>query len=273
MVKTAGSPQVYLITGAASGLGRVLSLNLADGRKSLVLFDRNEAELEETAKSCRDRGAQVISVTGDVTIPADCSRFVQAAIREFQQIDVLVANAGVSMWSRFEDVKDVSIFSKLMEVNYLGAVYPTYYALPYLKASEGTMVGISSIQGKIPVPFHTGYVASKHALQGFCNALRTEVEGIGVNVLLVVLHWMTGTKLREHAFGQDGKSLGQSRTSHSSESVSVDSCSKAIIKAIDQRRRELVIPPKLRALPWLALLSPRLVDYLVSRKVREQSKE
>jgi short-subunit dehydrogenase len=273
MVKTAGSPHVYLITGAASGLGRVLALDLAERRASLVLFDRNEEQVERTAIACRERGCEVLSVAGDVTIPADCARFVEAAVERFQRVDALIANAGISMWSRFEDVKDLSIFAKLMEVNYLGAVYPTYYALPYLRASQGTLVGISSIQGKIPVPFHTGYVASKHALQGFCNALRTELNGTGVNVLLVVLHWMTGTKLREHAFGQDGQSLGQSRTGHSRESVSVDFCSRAILRAIEKRQRELVIPPKLKALPWLALLSPRLVDYIVSRKVHEQGKE
>lgn len=259
-----------LITGAASGLGRILALDLAKKGNDLALFDLNAEQLAETVHGCEELGRKAVGVVGDVTKPEDCKRFVEEAAKRLGTIDALIANAGISMWARFEDVKDLGVFPKLMQVNYLGVVYCTYYALPLIKQSRGVIVAISSIQGKIGVPYHTGYVASKHAVQGFFNALRTELRGTGVHILLVLPHWLTGTRLREHAYGKDGSPLGTTRSRHSSESVTVEACSQAIIQAMGKRRRELVIPPKLKALPWLSLISPRLVEYIVTRKVDEQ---
>jgi len=272
MVNSAGLKNMrVLITGAASGLGRVLATDLAKKGNDLALFDLNSQQLAETCKSCEELGGKALPVVGDVTKPEDCKRFVDAAVERFGGIDALVANAGISMWARFEDVKDLSVFPRLMQVNYLGVVYCTYFALPFIKQSRGTIVAISSIQGKIGVPYHTGYVASKHAVQGFFNALRTELRETGVHILLVLPHWLTGTRLREHAYGKDGVPLGSTRSRHSRESVTVEACSQAIIQAMSKRQRELVIPPKLKALPWLSLISPRLVEYIVTRKVDEQS--
>jgi short-subunit dehydrogenase len=260
-----------LITGGASGLGRVLAMDLARRGNDLALFDLNAEQLAQTCRDCEDSGCTALPVVGDVTRPEDCKRFVEAAAERFGAIDALIANAGISMWAKFEDVKDLSVFPKLMQVNYLGVVYSTYYALPYIKQSRGMIVAISSIQGKIGVPYHTGYVASKHAVQGFFNALRTEIKGTGVDILLVLPHWLTGTRLREHAYGKDGAPLGSTRSGHSRESVTVEACAEAIVRAMGKRQRELVIPPKLKALPWLNLISPRLVEYIVGRKVHEQS--
>lgn len=262
-----------LITGAASGLGRILAMDLARKGNHLALFDLNSEQLTETCRICEELGGKALPIVGDVTKPEDCQRFVEAAVQRYEAIDALIANAGISMWARFEDVKDLSVFPRLMQVNYLGVVYCTYYALPFLRKSRGRIVAISSIQGKIGVPYHTGYVASKHAVQGFFNALRTELKGTGVDILLVLPHWLTGTRLREHAYGKDGAPLGNTRSRHSRESVTVEACSQAIIRAMEKRQRELVIPPKLKALPWLSLISPRLVEYIVSRKVDEQKSD
>ncbi len=183
-------------------------------------------------------------------------------------MDFLVACAGVSMWAKFEQVQDLSVFRRLMETNYLGVVNCVHHALPHLKKSRGMIVAISSIQGKIGVPLHTGYVASKHALQGFLAALRTELDE--VHILTVMPHWLRGTGLRQQAFGKDGKTLGASSRSHSKESISLEDCSRAVIRAMGKRKRELVIPAKLRVLPWLSLIHPKIVEFLVKRKVEEQ---
>jgi len=272
MVNFAGLNNMkVLITGGASGLGRALAMDLAKKGNDLALFDLNAEQLTETCRGCQELGRTALPVVGDVTKPEDCKRFIETAADRFGAIDALIANAGISMWAKFEDINDLSVFPKLMQVNYLGVVYSTFYALPFIKKSRGMIVAISSIQGKIGVPYHTGYVASKHAVQGFFNALRTELKGTGVDILLVLPHWLTGTRLREHAYGKDGAPLGNTRSRHSSESVTVEACAQAIIKAMGKRQRELVIPPKLKALPWLSLISPRLVEYIVTRKVDEQS--
>ncbi len=268
MVSQAG--KTILITGAASGLGRQLALDCAGQQVHLVLFDRQSDRLGETAEDCRERGATTAIVTGDVTNRTECRRFVDTAMSSSPKIDYLIVNAGVSMWAKFEEVQDLDVFEKVMAVNYLGGVYCTYYALPHLKASRGMIVGICSIQGRIGVPYHTGYVASKHALHGFFSSLRHELHGTGVDILEVFPHWITGTNLRRNAFGKEGTVVGESTRKHTSESLSVDSISRSIIEAMGKRRRELFLPSKLRGLLWLNEISPRLAEYIVGRKVSGQ---
>ena len=263
--------KVVAITGASSGLGATLALAFADEGADLALFALDEG-VQDTAEACRARGRRAITATGDVGKPEDCEAWINSAVAGFGGVDYLIACAGISMWARFDEVEDLAIFRKLMETNYLGIVHCVYYALPHLKARGGMVVAISSIQGKIGVPLHTGYVASKHAVQGFFESLRTELSDTGVDVLTVLPHWLRGTNLRKAAFGRDGGSLGASSRKHSRESISLDDASEAIIEAMKKRKRELIIPFKLRFLPWLHLINPKIVEYLVTRGVSKQEK-
>lgn len=262
--------KTVLITGASSGLGASLAVKFAGAGANLALFALDEEGLKQVAGQCGNAGASVITLTGDVSNPDDCSRIIANTISQFGSLDFLVLCAGISMWTRFEDVEDLSLFKRLIDTNYLGAVNCTYYALPHMKKNGGTIVAISSIQGKIGVPLHTGYVASKHALQGFFDALRTEISDPGIHILLVLPHWLRGTNLRRSAIGADGRELGESSAKHNTESISLEECSDAIMKAMRKRQRELVIPSKLKLLPWVKLIFPRLLDYIVGRKVRQQ---
>ncbi len=264
--------KVAIVTGASSGLGAVLAQELAKAGVHLALFARREEKLVVTAEHCRSLGVRVITVVGDVTVVDDCKRLVSETVSEFGRVDYLMANAGISMWARFEEIEDVSVFGKLMETNYLGVVNGVHAALPELKKTGGMIVAISSIQGKIGVPLHTGYVASKHAVLGFFEALRMELDGSGVDILTVLPHWLRGTDLRQSAFGKDGEALGASSRKHSKESITLEDCSVAILKAMKKRKRELVIPWKLRALPWLNLINPKIVAWLVKGKVNDQDK-
>ena len=213
-------------------------------------------------------------VQADITVLDQCQFLVQKTVDVYGHIDGIVLNAGVSMWAKFEDVEDLGVFRKLMEGNYQGAVNCAYHALPHLKQRRGMLVAITSIQSKIGVPLHTGYVASKHALQGFCESLRMELEldGAGVDILTVLPHWLRGTELREHALRKEGKELGTSSRKHSSESVSVEDACKAILKAMRKRKRELVIPWKLKLLLGLNLIRPQLAESIITGKVRHQDR-
>ncbi|HIC68295.1 MAG TPA: SDR family oxidoreductase [Candidatus Latescibacteria bacterium] len=263
-----------VITGASSGLGAALGLELARAGARVALFSPESERLKEVAERCAEAGAQALAVIGDVTLPDDCRRLMEETVAEFGGIDYLIANAGISMWAKFEDVEDLGVFRKLMEVNYQGAVNCAYHALPHLKQRRGMLVAITSIQSKIGVPLHTGYVASKHALQGFCESLRMELDldGAGVDILTVLPHWLRGTELREHALSKEGKELGTSSRKHSSESVSVEDACKAILKAMRKRKRELVIPWKLKLLLGLNLIRPQLAESIITGKVRHQDR-
>jgi len=262
--------KTVIITGASSGLGAALALEFSKAGAHVGLFSPEREKQEEVAELCEEVGGKALSVVGDVTRPEDCERLVAETVDRFGQVDYLIANAGISMWARFEDSEDLAVYRKLMEVNYLGGVHCAFYALPHLKQSRGMFVAITSIQSKIGVPLHTGYVASKHALQGFCETLRMELYGTGVDVLTVLPHWLRGTELRSHAFGEDGKELGKSSRKHSKESVSVEDASRAIMAAINDRRRELVIPWKLKALMALNLFSPKSAEAIIMSKVKKE---
>ncbi len=259
-----------IVTGASSGLGAALAVTLAAARANVVLFSPETERQQQVATQCEQAGGQALSVVGDVTRPEDCQRLVADTVARFGQLDHLVANAGISMWARFAEVQDLAVFRRLVEVNYLGALYCVYHALPHLRQSGGMITAITSIQGKIAVPMHTGYVASKHALQGFCEALRLELQGTGVGVLTVLPHWLRGTELRQRAFGSDGRELGASSRRHSRESVPMELACQLIVQAMAARRRELVIPWKLKALLVLNLLWPRRAEALILGAVKQQ---
>ena len=119
-------------------------------------------------------------------------------------MDVLVNNAGMGMLARFEDVTDLSLYERLMRVNYLGSVYPTYYALPHLKKSRGQIVAVSSLAGLTGVPMRTAYAATKHAQVGFFDSLRDRAAGHGVSVT-VVRPYFVQSEIRERSPGPDGR--------------------------------------------------------------------
>ncbi len=193
--------KTIVITGASAGIGRSLSISLAQQGANLVLAARNQEALAETLATYTKQGGKAIAVPTDVAQPEACQQLIENAIAAFGQIDVLVNNAGISMLTRFDEVTDLSIFEQVMRVNYLGAVYCSYYALPYLKANRGLLVAISSLCGKTAVPTRTGYVASKHAMQGFFDTLRIELRRSGVDVL-VVSPGFVATDIRQRALGE-----------------------------------------------------------------------
>ncbi|MEC8931564.1 MAG: SDR family oxidoreductase [Candidatus Latescibacterota bacterium] len=265
--------QSILITGASAGLGAALAHALAAQGAQLTLMARRADRLAQVVSACEQAGGQAQAIEGDGTRAEDGVRLTRAAIDAYGRVDGLIANAGLSMWARFDEVKDLSVFRQLMEVNYLGAVHCLHPALPHLKKSGGMFVAVSSIQGRIGVPHHSGYVASKHALQGFCDALRMEVEQDGVGVLSVLLHWLRGTELREHAFGADGQKIGASRRKHSSESIGLEEASECIIDAMARREREIVLPWKLKALLGVNVVRPKWAEALIRRAVGKQARD
>jgi short-subunit dehydrogenase len=171
------------------------------------------------------------------------------------------------MVTRFDEITDLSIFEQVMQVNYLGAVYCTHYALPHLKASRGLLVAISSLSGKTGVPTRTGYVASKHAMQGFFDTLRIELRGTGVDVL-VVSPGFVATDIRQRALGANGQPLGQSPRDESKGNMPVDECVRQIVWAMQRRKREHLMTLKGKVTPWVKLIAPGFVDRIAANTIR-----
>jgi short-subunit dehydrogenase len=259
--------RTIIMTGASDGIGAALARTLADRSTNLVLAARNEKKLRDVARQCEDAGAKTLVVGTDVADRSACQALVERAAATFEVVDVLVNNAGISMLCRFDQVQDLSMFDRLMQVNYLGAVYCTYYALPLLKKSHGLVVAISSLQGKTGFPLYTGYSASKHAMQGFFDSLRIELRGSGVDVL-VVSPGPVATSIQANRLGGDGKSGIPSAPPGSAE-MPVQECARQIARAIRGRRRELVMTGAGKLIGWMKQLAPAAVDVLVDRAVKQ----
>lgn len=263
-------PKTYVITGASAGIGEALALHYAARGNDIVLAARDEAALARVASRCEQAGGRALVVKTDVSDEAQCKRLIEEAVARFGGVDVLVNNAGVSMWARFDEITDVSVFERLMRVNYLGTVYPTYHALPYLKKSRGLIVGVSSLTGKTGVPTRSAYGATKHAMQGFLDALRIELRSSGVDVL-VVSPGFVRTDIRAKALGPDGKPREESpREEEGSATMSLEECTRIIVDAIDKRQREVVMTRKAKLGLVLKLIAPGLVDAIAERAVREK---
>lgn len=258
-----------LITGASAGIGRRLAEELARRGGKLMLAARGAEALEEAVASCRALGAEAYGLPTDVADPDACEALVAEAVRKLGGLDLLVNNAGISMWSRFRDVTDLGLFDRIMRINYLGAVYCTHHALPHLEASRGLLVAVSSLTGKTGVPTRSGYAASKHAMQGFFDTLRIELKDAGVDVL-VVSPGMVATDIRGRALGGAGTSLGESPRDESKGTMSVERCVELMLRAMERRQRELVMTGRGRLGLWLKLIAPGLVDRLAERAVREK---
>ena len=254
-----------IITGASSGIGEALAYQLAERGARIALAARRPDRLEAVAHSCRELGGHAIPLSTDVTDPKQCKVLIAQTVDEWDGLDGLIANAGIFMQALLSEITDLSLFERLMRVNYLGAVYCTYYALPYLKKSGGMIIGVSSLAGKIGVPSYTAYSASKFALHGFFDSLRAELLGTGVQVTIVCPGFVK-TKLREYGLAGNGYPLTEDPVEEPY-TVTAEECAETILEAAARGKREHVMTLAGKASLYVNLLSPRLIDRISRRKV------
>ena len=257
-----------ILTGASEGIGRALALALAARKARIVLAARDASRLESLARECRAAGAEAHAVPTDVANAQDCEWLIAESVRALGGIDVLINNAGITMWSRFDALEDLEVFGRLLEVNYLAPVRLTSLALPQLRQSKGLMVAVASLAGLTGVPERTAYAGSKHALVGFCDSLRIELAGSGVDICVVAPDFVV-TETHKRATGPDGEPLGASPMQQSKIMTAGD-CAARIVKAIDHRERLVLMSARGRAGRWLKLLAPSLVDRLAAKAIRDR---
>jgi len=249
--------KVAIITGASQGIGEGLVRGyLARGYRVVA----NSRSIRPDAYE-----GDVLAIAGDITDPAVAERVVGGAVARFGRVDTLVNNAGVSMWARFDELRDLRALEQVMRVNYFGAVYCTRYALPYLKATRGRIVAVSSLAGRAGVPTRSGYAASKHAMAGFFDSLRVELMGSGVAVTMIYPGFVS-TGIRENATGPDGKPILVSPVKEG-EVMRVEECAARIVRAIERRERKVVMTARGKMGLWLRLVAPGLVDRIARHAV------
>jgi short-subunit dehydrogenase len=258
---------VVIITGASKGIGAELARQMAAQGALLALAARDRPALEKVAAECVALGARAEVIVTDVAIEEDCRRMVERTNAAFGRIDTLVNNAGATMWARFEDIGDMSILARLMQVNYMGAVYCTHHALPHLRQSRGRIVGIASLTALTGVPTRSGYAAAKHAMRGFFDSVRIELADSGVTVTMIYPGFVS-TGIRENATGPDGKPIEVSPVKEG-EVMSVEECARITLAAIAARRREVVMTARGRLAMFLKIVAPGLVDDIARRAIEK----
>jgi NAD(P)-dependent dehydrogenase (short-subunit alcohol dehydrogenase family) len=260
--------QRVVITGASQGLGRALAVRLARGGARLALGARRLAALEATRAACPAE-ADVLLVPTDVTLEGDCAALVARAAEAFGGVDVLVCNVGINMNARADAVTSPALFERMMDVNFHSVVRCVHHALPHLEASRGRIAAISSLAGFFGVPGQSGYSASKHALEGYCDALRIELRPRGVSVLVASLAEMN-TGLPRQALGPDGAPILLDTRARDvrNAALPVEEVAAEITRGLERRARQLVLPRRAGAARLARLFAPGLVDRIVERRVR-----
>ncbi len=240
--------KVALITGGSSGIGRGTALRLAGHGARVALAARGAEALQEVAHAVADLGGEALAVPTDVTDPAQCQRAVEATVERFGRLDILVCSAGVSMRAYFAN-SDLAALEKVMRVNFFGTLYTTYFAVPHVKRTHGSLVAISSLTGKRGIPSYALYGASKFAIQGLYESLRLELHRDGVHVG-VVAPGFVDTPLRERVIGPDGQPWPQPPPPPF-RIWPVDKCVDRVVRLILKRRAQALLPAYIGPLFWL----------------------
>lgn len=255
--------KVIVITGASSGIGAAMARAYAGAGARVVLGARSVQKLQLIAGEIRAAGGQAVYCGVDVSVPGECKRLIDTASEAFGSIDVLICNAGLSMRALFDEV-DLTVLHRLMDVNFWGTVYCCKYALPYLKASKGSIVGISSVAGLHGLPARTGYSASKYAMTGFLETLRIENLRTGLHVM-IACPGFTASNVRLAALTADGSRQGETPRDES-RMMTPEQVARIVARGIVRRKRLCLMDSEGRATHFVKKFAPAFLDrmfYLV----------
>jgi NAD(P)-dependent dehydrogenase (short-subunit alcohol dehydrogenase family) len=255
------SGKVILITGAAGGLGAALCHRFAAAGAHIAAMDLDATRLQDLVATLP---AGTLSIAGNIADPAACQAAIDQTVAHFGALDGLINNAGISHRSLFQDT-DPAVIRRVMEVNFFGAMQMTHAALPHLIQTRGMVTAISSVAGYAPLLGRTGYAASKHALHGFFDTLRTEVEALGVGVTLVCPSFIA-TGIGGAALSGQGGSATSARITAGGES-SPDDIAERIFETVAQGRTLLLPDRTSRLAWWVRKIAPGFYARTMKRRV------
>lgn len=260
--------KVVIITGGSSGIGKSMAFAFGASGAKIVITARHIGPLELVGNELTNHGIENFTMVADVSVEADNKALINATIQKFGKIDILINNAGITMRSLFDDLEDIDVIKKVMDVNFYGTVYATKFALPHIKATKGSIVGISSIAGYRGLPVRTGYSASKFAVNGFLEALRTELLKTDVHILTACPGY-TSSNIRYSALDGAGHETGET-VRDEEKMMSPDEVAYEILKAVKKRKRQLILTSKGRWTVFLNKWLPGMTDRMVYRNLSKE---
>lgn len=256
--------KVIWVTGASSGIGEALALELAKQEARLILSARREDELKRVAALTKLPELDLMILPFDLKDTSNATALTASIINKFGRIDMLVNNGGMSQRAEAEKTS-IEIDRELMEINYFSYINLTKAVLPYMKRQKsGHIIVISSIAGKFGFYLRSGYSAAKHALHGFYESFRLETEKLGIKTL-IVCPGKVKTNISLHAVTENGKH-GKMDESHV-DAMSAEECAHIIMKAIQSNEEEILVGGK----ELLAVKIKRFFPKWFGKIIRKQS--
>lgn len=252
--------KVIIVTGATSGIGEACALVYGKAGGKIVITGRSQVKLDNTLQKLQQEGIIAYGVLADAASEEDNKKIADEAISHFGRIDILINNAGISMRALFEDL-DLEVFHKVMDTNFWGTVYATKYCLPEILMNKGSIIGVSSINGYRGTPARTAYTASKYAMNGFFESLRTEVMKRGVHIL-VASPGFTASNIRNNALTADGSMQGESPREEG-KMMSAEEVAREMLNATLKRKRDLVLTGQGKLAVFLNKWIPGIMDGIV----------
>jgi short-subunit dehydrogenase len=252
--------KVVVITGGSDGIGKALIEVLIPLGAKVATCGRSHDKIYNLQMEYSN--VLLHAVACDVSEEEECRRFIESTIDTFGGVDVLINNAGISMRALFTEC-ETRVTKKIMDINFLGSVYCTKYALPSILERRGTIVGVSSTAGYRGLPGRSAYSASKFALQGWLESLRTELLHSGVHVMWVCPGF-TASNIRLAALDRQGEARGESVLDEGRLMTAQD-CARHIVKAIERRKRTLVLTFLGKVTVLINKVAPSLADRLTYR--------
>jgi short-subunit dehydrogenase len=253
--------QVVVITGASSGIGLVTARMAARSGAKVVAAARSGDALERLAQEIRDAGGEAVAVTADVGRESDVARIAETAIGAFGGFDTWVNNAGVSIFGRIEDVSTDDM-RRMFDTVYWGVVYGSREALRHYRSrGAGAIVNVGSLFGDRATPLQSTYASAKHAVHGFTEALRMELEADGAPVSVTLVHpGRIDTPYNEHA-----QTYVDRQPAHRVMVYEPETVAEAILHAAAHPVRDLYIGAQAKAVAVLGRIAPRLTDLAMER--------
>jgi NAD(P)-dependent dehydrogenase (short-subunit alcohol dehydrogenase family) len=256
---------VVMISGAGGGLGRALAHRFGRAGSRLVLLDLDASAVEALAAELAAAGIESLELACDVSDEAACGEAVRRGVERFGRLDVVVNNAGITHRSAFEATQ-TAVLRRVMDVNLFGAIHLTRAALPHLKRTRGLVIALSSVAGYTPLIARTGYAASKHAMHGFFESLRSELTPSGVGVMLVCPSFIA-TGIDRNALGPTGGPATHAQVVVGGR-LQPDDVADRIVRGAERNRRRLLIGRTAHAAWWVSRVAPGLYARIMARKLR-----
>jgi dehydrogenase/reductase SDR family member 7B len=254
--------RVVWITGASSGIGEALAYAFAAAGAQIILSSRNEDRLKEVASRCLNPNRHLV-LPLDLCRPSGLETQVRTALDRFGRIDILVNNGGISQRS-FASETSLDTVRRIMETNFFGTVALTGAVMPsMLKKGSGRIVVISSLVGKLGTPLRSGYAASKHALHGYFDSLRAEVQRKGIGVTIVCPGFIR-TSISINALTADGSCHGIMDDAQDA-GMPADICASRILQAVAASRDEICIGGRELLAVYIRRFLPDLYNRLIVR--------